>query len=134
PNALQALVASEWEMGPQSDRMGLRLQGPRLGMAGRGELVSQGVLWGALQVPADGQPIALLADHQTVGGYPVIAVAIRADWPLLGQLPAGAHVRFALTTIDEAQAAYRGQQADLQAAVMVLTRLDPWDHLAASSE
>jgi antagonist of KipI len=132
-DALDTLVAATWEVGPQSDRMGLRLRGPVLGHSGpgRAELVSQGIVWGAMQVPADGQPIALLADHQTVGGYPVLAVAIRADWPLLAQLPPGAAVRFALTTIADAQAAYRAQQAALRAAAAQLQRPDLWDRLLA---
>jgi antagonist of KipI len=136
PDALDTLVAATWEVGPQSDRMGLRLRGPVLAHSdpARAELVSQGIVWGAMQVPADGQPIALLADHQTVGGYPVLAVAIRADWPRLAQVPPGAAVRFALTTIAEAQAAYRAQQAALRAAAAEVQRLDLWDRLPAGAE
>jgi antagonist of KipI len=136
PDALDTLLAATWEVGPQSDRMGLRLRGPVLAHSApaRAELVSQGIVWGALQVPADGQPIALLADHQTVGGYPVLAVAIRADWPLLAQLPPGAPVRFALTTIAEAQAAHRAQQAALRTEAARLQRPDLWDRLLAGAE
>jgi antagonist of KipI len=136
PDALDTLLAATWEVGPQSDRMGLRLRGPVLAHSGpgRAELVSQGIVWGAMQVPADGQPIALLADHQTVGGYPVLAVAIRADWPLPAQLSPGAPVRFALTTIAEAQAAYRAQQAALRAGAARLQRPDLWDRLVAGTE
>src|SRR5689334_22580919 len=136
PDALETLLTATWEVGPQSDRMGLRLRGPVLmhSAPARAELVSQGIIWGALQVPADGQPIALLADHQTVGGYPVLAVAIRADWPLLAQLPPGAPVRFALTTIADAQAAYGTQQAALRAAAAQVQRQDLWDRLPAASE
>ena len=136
PDALETLIAATWEVGPQSDRMGLRLCGPVLAHSApaRADLVSQGIVWGALQVPADGQPIALLADHQTVGGYPVLAVAIRADWPLLAQLPPGAPVRFALTTIAEAQAAYRAQQAALRAAAEVARAPDLWERLLAGAE
>jgi antagonist of KipI len=136
PGALDTLLAVTWEVGPQSDRMGLRLRGPVLAHSApaRAELVSQGIVWGALQVPADGQPIALLADHQTVGGYPVLAVAIRADWPLLAQLPPGAPVRFARTTIAAAQAAYRAQQAALRDAAARLQRPDLWERLAAGTQ
>ncbi|HEX6605485.1 MAG TPA: biotin-dependent carboxyltransferase family protein [Chloroflexia bacterium] len=136
PDALETLLAATWEVGPQSDRMGLRLRGPVLlhSAPARAELVSQGIVWGALQVPADGQPIALLADHQTVGGYPVLAVAIRADWPLLAQLPPGAPVRFALTTIAEAQVAYRAQQVALRSAAARLQRPELWARLLAGTE
>ncbi|HMA34744.1 MAG TPA: biotin-dependent carboxyltransferase family protein [Chloroflexia bacterium] len=131
PAALATLLAVPWEVGPQSDRMGLRLQGPALPFApGRADLVSQGVVWGALQVPPDGQPIALLADHQTVGGYPILAVAITADRPRLAQLPPGARLRFTLTTLAEAQAAVRAQQAALHTAAAQLAAPALWDRLA----
>jgi len=132
PSILATLTAALWTVGPQSDRMGLRLQGPPLvrSAAGQAELLSQGMVWGALQVPADGQPIALLADHQTVGGYPVPAVAIRADWPILGQLAPGAVLRFALTDVPTAQAAYRAQQAAYRAARAQATVPDGWEGAA----
>ncbi len=129
PDTLAVLTAATWTVGPQSDRMGLRLQGPVLARsaAGSGELLSQGMVWGALQVPADGQPIALLADHQTVGGYPVPAVAVRADRPILGQLTPGATVRFTLTDVPTAQAAYRAQQVAYHAARAGALTADSWD-------
>jgi allophanate hydrolase subunit 2 len=109
--------------------MGLRLQGPPLvhTTPAAAELVSRGITWGAMQVPAAQQPIVLLADHQTVGGYPVLAVAIRADWPLLAQLAPGARVRFALTTIAAAQGAYAAQQAELRRAAAQLAAPDSWE-------
>ncbi len=129
PDLLAVLTGAVWTVGPQSDRMGLRLQGPALvrSAAGQSELLSQGMVWGALQVPSDGQPIALLADHQTVGGYPVPAVAIRADWPILGQLAPGAAVRFALTDVPTAQAAYRAQQVAYRAARTLVAAVNGWD-------
>ncbi len=129
PSILATLTDAIWTVGPQSDRMGLRLQGPTLirSAAGQAELLSLGMVWGALQVPSDGQPIALLADHQTVGGYPVPAVAIRANWPILGQLAPGAAVRFSLTDIPTAQAAYRAQQAAYRAARAQATLPDAWE-------
>jgi biotin-dependent carboxylase-like uncharacterized protein len=136
PGALDVLQAGDWEVASQSDRMGLRLHGPRLWHARpeRAEIVSQGAVWGAVQVPPDGQPIALLADHQTVGGYPILAVAIRADFPLLGQVAPGDRLRFALCSVEEAQAAYRAQQAALRAAAMRVVASDLWDRLLASAE
>ncbi|HNJ98305.1 MAG TPA: hypothetical protein PLV13_09285 [Ilumatobacteraceae bacterium] len=61
---------------------------------GRGELPSEGLVEGAVQVPPDGQPIVMLADHPTTGGYPVVAVVDPADLAVLAQSPPGAHVRF----------------------------------------
>ena len=131
PEAVETLAGSTWTVAPQSDRMGLRLQGPRLAHASPADaqIVSRGVVWGALQVPADGQPICLLADHQTVGGYPVIGVVARADFAVLAQLPPGATLRFRVVRLAEAQSAYRAQAAGLAAAAVALARPDPWDAL-----
>ncbi len=71
---------------------------------------------GALQIPADGQPILLMADRQTTGGYPKIGAVITADLPLAAQLAPGDTVTLALTTIAKAQAALRTQRASLDAA------------------
>jgi allophanate hydrolase subunit 2 len=128
PGVLDVLTGATWTVGPASDRMGLRLQGPELPRdAAHPELVSLGIVWGALQVPPDGRPIALLADHQTVGGYPVPAVAIRADWPLLGQLAPGAVLRFARTDLATSQAAYRAQQVTLHQTAQAIMESDVWD-------
>lgn len=132
PAAWATLCAHAWEVTPQSDRMGLRLRGPRLERAphGPGELLSQGVPWGALQVPSDGQPILLLADHQTVGGYPVLGVVARADWPAAAQAPPGTALRFRPCTLAEAQVAYRAQAAAFLTGARALAASDP-DLLAA---
>jgi antagonist of KipI len=86
-----------------SDRMGLRLAGPQLERRSKtGELVSSPVAPGTIQVPPDGQPIVLMADAQTLGGYPKIAHAISVDLPLLAQLRPGDTVRFQEVTLAEA--------------------------------
>ncbi|MFI7625767.1 biotin-dependent carboxyltransferase family protein [Microbispora rosea] len=74
PEALAALCAEQYEVTPHSDRIGMRLRGPRLERARDGELPSEGMVPGALQVPPSGQPTLFLADHPVTGGYPVIAV------------------------------------------------------------
>jgi antagonist of KipI len=87
----------------QSDRMGLRLAGPQLERRTKaGELISSPVAPGAIQVPPDGQPIVLMADAQTLGGYPKIAHVISVDLPLLAQLRPGDTVRFQEVTLAEA--------------------------------
>lgn len=117
PQARRALVEQEFAVSRDADRMGLRLEGPLLLHDERfgDEIVSDGVAPGALQVPPDGQPILLLADCQTVGGYPKIATAIRADLPRLAHLVPGVRLRFAFVTRDEATIAMRAQQARLAA-------------------
>jgi biotin-dependent carboxylase-like uncharacterized protein len=99
PDALTALGTEGYQVAPASDRTGLRLAGPRLARrAGReGELPTEGVASGSLQVTHEGQPILLLADHPATGGYPVIAVVVYADLGLAAQLRPGQRVRFALS-------------------------------------
>lgn len=130
PGALEALCSREWEIGAASDRTGLRLAGPPLPTApGQGELVSTGTVWGAVQLPPDGAPIVLLADAPPVGGYPVPAVAARADWPVLGQLAPGDRVRFVRVTIEQAQRRCREQRQALERGTGLLARAEPWDDL-----
>ncbi len=109
----EALLASGWTVTPQSNRMGYRLAGPVLTRERGGELPSHGVLPGVVQVPPSGQPIVLLADAQTTGGYPKIAVVIRADLWKLAQLRLGATLRFVPCSPEEALAALRERQRDL---------------------
>ena len=102
--------ASDWTVTPQSNRMGYRLAGPALSREHGDELASRGVLPGVIQVPPSGQPIVLLADAQTTGGYPKIGVVIRADLWKLGQVRLGARLRFVPCTHDEAITALREQR------------------------
>jgi biotin-dependent carboxylase-like uncharacterized protein len=92
--AREALVSEAYTLSVKSNRVGARLTGAALVRAVTGELPSEGVVLGAVQVPADGQPLIFLADHPTTGGYPVIAVVERADLPLLAQARPGTTVRF----------------------------------------
>ena len=92
--AWAALTTQEWRVGSDSDRVGLRLTGPRLIRARDGELPSEGLVPGAVQVPPDGAPVLFLADHPVTGGCPVQAVVVAADLPLAAQLRAGDAVRF----------------------------------------
>ncbi|MGM9480951.1 biotin-dependent carboxyltransferase family protein [Roseateles sp. NT4] len=111
--ARDAFWAAGWQLTPQSNRMGYRFAGPELKRERGGELASHGVLPGVIQVPPSGQPIVLLADAQTTGGYPKIAVVIRADLWKLGQLRLGGTLRFAPCSIDEARTALRQRQTEL---------------------
>ena len=92
PNAL----AGAWRVSPSSNRVGVRLEGPRIERIRHEELLSEGVVTGALQVPPSGQPILLLNDHPTTGGYPVLGVVHADDLPLAGQLRPGQRLSFVL--------------------------------------
>jgi biotin-dependent carboxylase-like uncharacterized protein len=111
--AREAFWAADWQLTPQSNRMGYRFAGPELHRERGGELASHGVLPGVIQVPPSGQPIVLLADAQTTGGYPKIGVVIRADLWKLGQLRLGGSLRFTPCSVDEARDALRQRQATL---------------------
>jgi biotin-dependent carboxylase-like uncharacterized protein len=94
PAALEKLGSSRYRITEQSNRIGARLSGPALTRAVAGELPSEGIVLGAVQVPANGEPLVFLADHPTTGGYPVIGVVDAADLPALAQARPGDTVRF----------------------------------------
>lgn len=89
-----ALVTATWSTTTASDRMGARLDGPELRATDGHDIVSDGIVAGALQVPGDGQPFVLLADHQTTGGYPKIGVLATIDLARFVRLPPGSPVTF----------------------------------------
>ena len=96
--AAWSLLSATWALRPSSDRSGCRLEGPRLAHLGSPEITSDGMVPGCIQVPPDGQPIVMLADGPTTGGYPKIATVVRDDLRKLGQLVPGAgRVRFQAT-------------------------------------
>jgi biotin-dependent carboxylase-like uncharacterized protein len=94
PTAWTALTTEDWTVSPDSDRVGLRLAGPRLDQARTDELPSEGLVPGAVQVPPDGAPVLFLVDHPVTGGYPVLAVVTTDDLPAAAQLRPGDRVRF----------------------------------------
>jgi antagonist of KipI len=110
----ERLRAGEFEVTAQSNRMGLRLRGPALSLAALYDLTSSAVATGTVQVPPSGEPIVLMADHQTIGGYPRIACVITVDLPLLAQAPPGVRVRFFEVGISEAQSLYLEREHDLR--------------------
>ena len=104
PAALERLTAAPYRVRPDSDRVGLRLQGTPVPGA-PGDLLSEGLPVGGVEVPPSGQPIVLLAGRGSVGGYPVPATVITPDLPLLGQVRPGEEIRFVQVTMVEARAA-----------------------------
>jgi allophanate hydrolase len=101
-DVIARFFAEEFVMSPQGDRQGVRLDGPRVVSRG-GEILTCAVVAGAVQVPRGGQPIVLLADHQTTGGYPVIATVCSADLGLVAQRSPGETLRFWRLDRDEAR-------------------------------
>lgn len=99
---LRVFLSSCYRVTPQSDRMGLRLEGPVIRHRGRADIISDGMPPGGVQVPQDGRPMVLLANRQTVGGYPKIATVVSADIWRLAQLRPGASVSFRAVTPEEA--------------------------------
>jgi biotin-dependent carboxylase-like uncharacterized protein len=96
PEAVETFLSAEYTVLPASDSVGVRLEGPSLSRAHTEELPTEGVVRGAVQVPADGKPILFQADHPVTGGYPVIAVLTPASADRAAQLRPGAKVRFTL--------------------------------------
>jgi biotin-dependent carboxylase-like uncharacterized protein len=101
-DGVAAFLGGEYEMLPQSDRMGARLKGPRIEHARGHDIISDGIALGSIQVPGDGQPIALLVDRQSTGGYTKIATICSFDIGCLGQVKPGQRLRFRAIDLAEA--------------------------------
>jgi allophanate hydrolase subunit 2 len=101
PEGRSLLFKAQYRVSRDADRMGYRLEGPALVTSGD-ELLSFGLVSGAVQVPHSGQPILLMADHQTAGGYPVVATVVSASLPIAAQLLPGDEMRFVEVTIERA--------------------------------
>lgn len=108
------LVECSFEIKTQSDRMGYRLSGPVLTLKKPLEMISEAVTFGTVQVPSDGNPIILLADRQTAGGYPKIAQTALADLPVIAQARPGNKIHFRKISLDEAEELYLARENDIQ--------------------
>jgi antagonist of KipI len=106
-SAFRTLFGSPYLITTNSNRMGYRLEGPKLAHRDRSDILSDATPFGTIQVPASGQPILLMADRQTTGGYPKIATVIGADLPLAGQLAPGDWIEFRPCTREQAVEARR---------------------------
>lgn len=107
------LFGEEYRVSGESNRMGLRFEGPRLEAREREELISEGAPLGAIQVTPSGQPILLFVEHQTTGGYPKIANVIGADLHFVGQLRPRDAIRFAEVSLEEARSLWLDLQQNL---------------------
>lgn len=131
-SGIETMLASEYIVTADSDRMGYRLEGTEIEHESGPDIVSDGTALGSVQVPGSGQPIILLADRGTTGGYTKIATVIGPDIGLLSQAMPGAKVRFVAVSVEEAHEVFREQEAmireikthvglDLTGAVSVLS-------------
>ena len=118
--AVAILLDAEFRISPSADRMGMRLDGPLLQLSRGWDIVSDAVTTGAIQVPGSGQPILLLADHQTTGGYPKIATVISADLPVVGRRRPADALRFVAVTVEAAAELCRAAERDLAELVASL--------------
>ncbi|HEY0230611.1 MAG TPA: biotin-dependent carboxyltransferase family protein [Dokdonella sp.] len=117
----EVLFNAEFKVAPDSNRVGFRLDGPRLALAAPLELISEAVAFGTLQLPPSGQPIALLAEHPTTGGYPRIGQVAAIDLPRLAQRKPGDSVRFRPIDLDEAQTRYLRRERELAQMIEAIT-------------
>lgn len=115
--AQRAFLDTVWSVGAESNRMGFRLGGVPLARPAEGEVLSGPTSLGTVQVPASGQPIALMADHQTTGGYPRIAEIVHADIARLAQLAPGGKLHFARCSLDVAAQLRKAMRERLDAAL-----------------
>jgi antagonist of KipI len=114
---LEALFGGRYEVLPQSDRMGSRLRGPRIAHARGHDIVSDGIALGSIQVPGDGQPIVLLVDRQSTGGYTKVATICSSDIWRVGQARPGQSLRFQPIGVDAAHRLLRESDTALDTAV-----------------
>jgi allophanate hydrolase len=118
--AVATLLDAEFRISQSADRMGMRLDGPLLHHRAGWDIVSDAIVTGAIQVPGSGQPILLLADHQTTGGYPKIATVVSADLPVVGRRRPGDALRFTAVTVEAAEELCRIEERRLAELVASL--------------
>ncbi|MFC5309504.1 biotin-dependent carboxyltransferase family protein [Azospirillum picis] len=123
--AVATFLSAPYRVGKEADRMGLRLEGPALEHRGTADIPSDGLVTGSVQVPGSGQPILLLNDHQTAGGYAKIATVISADLPRAGRLRPGDALSFRAVAVEEAEAIRRRQEQAIAAWIQAIRPARP---------
>ena len=106
-NSIKTLLENKYQVTKDADRMGMRLAGEVIKHKDKADIISDAAVFGSIQVPGNGQPIILLADRQTTGGYTKIATVIKADLPKLAQMVSNDTIEFSLVNIEEAQKEYK---------------------------
>ena len=112
--AVNNFFEKEFKVSKLSDRMGMRLEGPQLENIYNTNIKSEGLIKGVIQVPGDGNPIVMLSDHGTIGGYPKIAVIISADYDRLVQLPSGSKIKFQQVELSDAETLFKLYEMETQ--------------------
>lgn len=112
--AIRSFTEEIYTVSPESDRMGYRLEGRPVEKIKQQDLITDGIVFGSIQIPPNGQPIIMLADHQTTGGYPKLATVATVDLPILAQAMPGTKLQFDLVTVQEAQALIRSREERLR--------------------
>ena len=123
--ALTTLTSCDYRLTPVLNRMGMRLDGPTLAHIDNADIPSDGIVTGSIQVPGNGIPIILLADHQTTGGYTKIATVISADLPKLARLRPGQAIRFQAVTLEEAEKIARDHAHDIRQLIASMKPAPP---------
>lgn len=114
-SGIHTFLTETYTVTPEFDRMGCRLDGPAIAHKDSGDIISDGIAFGAVQVPSAGTPIIMLADRQTTGGYTKIGNVITADFRILAQLKTGDKVRFVQVSVEYAQGLLLAQRSALRA-------------------
>ena len=117
-NSKKNFLNKEFTITKLSDRMGMRLEGVKIENDVNTNIKSEGIIKGVIQVPADGNPIIMLSDHGTIGGYPKIGVVISADYDKLVQLPPGSKLKFQEVELTDAELLYRLYQMETKNLVL----------------
>jgi len=112
--AKQIFFSKEFIVSKLTDRMGMRLEGQKIENIAEANIKSEGLIKGVIQVPPDGNPIIMLSDHGTIGGYPKIAIVISADYDRLTQLTPGSKIKFKSVELDEAERLYKMYEIETQ--------------------
>ena len=112
--AISNFFKKEFTVSKLSDRMGMRLEGAQLENINNSNIKSEGLIKGVIQVPGDGNPIIMLSDHGTIGGYPKIAVIISADYDRLVQLPSGSKIKFQQINLSDAETLFKMYEMETQ--------------------
>jgi biotin-dependent carboxylase-like uncharacterized protein len=134
-SSIETFLNAKYTVTTETDRMGIRLDGPKLEHSRGYNIVSDGIVTGAIQVPGTGQPILLLADHQTTGGYPKLGTVISGDISRLGLLCPGEEITFLQITVGEAEQILAEQELKIKTAIENFKPADPWlDYQALYNE
>lgn len=122
---IKTFLENEYTLTNEADRMGLRFEGEVIEHKNGGDIITDGISFGAVQVPSHGQPIVMMADHQTTGGYTKIASVISVDLPKAAQLKPGCKVKFEKVSVEEAQDLYVNEIHTMEELREKLDKLEP---------